>query len=75
MKVGAIDHEIIVTPDRMGMRRELRDVVLDPFNGVGTTTLVARKLDRNYIGIDISEQYYQKALDRIAEYERQPILL
>ena len=44
------------------------DLVLDPFNGVGTTTLVARKLKRKYIGIDISEQYCQKALGRIEEY-------
>lgn len=51
------------------------NLVLDPFNGVGTTTLVARKLDRNYIGIDISEQYSKKALERIEEYERQPALL
>lgn len=51
------------------------DLVLDPFNGVGTTTLVARKLRRNYIGIDVSEQYCQRALERIEEYERQPALL
>jgi len=51
------------------------DLVLDPFNGVGTTTLVARKLNRNYVGIDISEQYCQKALERIQEYEMQPALL
>lgn len=51
------------------------DLVLDPFNGVGTTTLVARKLHRNYIGIDVSEQYCQKALERITEYEMQPALL
>jgi len=51
------------------------DLVLDPFNGVGTTTLVAHKLQRNYIGIDISEQYCQKALERIEEYEQQPALL
>lgn len=51
------------------------DLVLDPFNGVGTATLVARKLNRNYVGIDISEQYCQKALERIQEYERQPALL
>ena len=47
------------------------DLVLDPFNGAGTTTLVARKRDRNYIGIDISEQYCRKALERIEEYEGQ----
>lgn len=43
------------------------DVVLDPFNGVGSTTAVARKLGRKYLGIDISEEYCQKALQRIKE--------
>jgi len=33
------------------------DIVLDPFNGAGTTTLVASKLSRRFIGVDISEQY------------------
>lgn len=30
---------------------------LDPFNGVGTTTAVAKKLSRKYLGIDISKEY------------------
>jgi len=41
------------------------DIVLDPFNGVGTTTFVAWKLKRRFIGIDISREYCEKALDRI----------
>jgi DNA modification methylase len=41
------------------------DLVLDPFNGVGTTTLVADRLDRNYIGIDISEEYCNIAKNRL----------
>jgi len=41
------------------------DVVLDPFNGVGTTTLVAKRLGRVYVGIDISEEYCKKAEERI----------
>jgi len=44
------------------------DVVLDPFNGAGTTTLVAHKLERNYIGIDMSETYCSVARDRIARH-------
>ncbi len=51
------------------------DVVLDPFNGTGTTTLVARKLGRHYIGIDISERYCEIAKKRIQDYEAQPRLL
>jgi len=41
------------------------DLVLDPFNGVGTTTLAAWKNQRRFIGIDISPQYCQTAIERI----------
>jgi len=42
------------------------DVVLDPFNGVGTTTAVARKTGRRYLGIDISQEYCDKAESRMS---------
>jgi DNA modification methylase len=41
------------------------DVILDPFNGVGTTTVVAKRLSRVYLGIDISQEYCKKAKERI----------
>jgi site-specific DNA-methyltransferase (adenine-specific) len=41
------------------------DLVLDPFNGVGTTTLAAWKTNRRFIGIDISSEYCEEALARI----------
>lgn len=41
------------------------DIVLDPFNGAGTSTYIAKKLNRKYIGIDISEQYCQTARSRV----------
>lgn len=41
------------------------DVILDPFNGAGTTTYVAKMLDRRYLGIDISEKYCKTANQRI----------
>jgi len=47
------------------------DIVLDPFNGAGTTTLTAYKLRRNYIGIDISEDYCKTAEERLIEEQRQ----
>jgi hypothetical protein len=40
--------------------------VLDPFNGAGTTGLVARRLFRNYIGIELNPEYAQMAQERIA---------
>ena len=42
------------------------DVVLDPFNGVGTTTVVAKRIGRKYLGIDISKDYCDKAENRIS---------
>jgi len=47
------------------------DIVLDPFNGVGTTTLIAHKLKRRYIGIDISEEYCRTAEQRLKDEQRQ----
>lgn len=43
------------------------DLVLDPFNGSGTTTAMAKKLDRRYIGIDISEEYCEMARRRLEQ--------
>jgi len=47
------------------------DIVLDPFNGAGTTTLVAYKFKRRYIGIDISEKYCKTAEERLKDELRQ----
>lgn len=40
-------------------------VVLDPFFGSGTTGAVAKRLGREYIGIDLNERYLEKAKQRI----------
>lgn len=43
-------------------------VVLDPFMGSGTTALVALQLQRNVIGIELSEEYCRMAEARVARY-------
>jgi len=42
------------------------DMILDPFNGAGTTTAVAKRLNRGFLGIDISELYCKTARDRLS---------
>lgn len=41
------------------------DVVLDPFMGVGTTGVVCKKLNRNFIGFELDETYFETAKNRI----------
>jgi site-specific DNA-methyltransferase (cytosine-N4-specific) len=43
-------------------------IVLDIFFGSGTTGLVAKKLGRNYIGIELNKEYIKIAEKRIGEY-------
>jgi site-specific DNA-methyltransferase (adenine-specific) len=40
------------------------DIVLDPMCGSGTTCKIAKKLGRNFIGIDMSKEYCQIAKNR-----------
>lgn len=41
------------------------DIVVDPFNGAGTTTVVAFRLRRRFIGVDISPEYCRTAFERL----------
>lgn len=49
------------------------DVILDPFSGSGTSCVAAYELNRNYIGIELKEDYYQLALSNIAEAKKSPV--
>lgn len=43
------------------------DTVLDPFMGSGTTGVVSKKSGRSFIGIELDEQYFNMAKNRIEE--------
>lgn len=43
------------------------DLILDPFMGSGTTGVAALKSGRNFIGIELDENYYKIAEERIKE--------
>jgi site-specific DNA-methyltransferase (adenine-specific) len=47
------------------------DIVLDPFLGSGTTSLVALKNGRHYNGYDTNKKYIELADRRISEYKSQ----
>jgi site-specific DNA-methyltransferase (adenine-specific) len=63
-----VDHPCQLPPALMRRLIELftrqGEVVLDPFNGAGTTTLCAEALRRRYVGIELSPRYHELASAR-----------
>lgn len=43
------------------------EIVLDPFMGIGSAGIACKMLNRRFIGIELDENYYKIAKDRIAE--------
>jgi DNA modification methylase len=43
------------------------DLVLDPFNGIGTTLVACQDLERNAVGFDINDKYGSIAKERLAQ--------
>jgi len=42
-------------------------IVLDPFIGSGTTAVIAQRLGRRYVGIDINQKYCEMAKERLVQ--------
>lgn len=60
-KPESLLHRVILASTNEG------DVVLDPFFGTGTTGVVAKKLGRNFIGIERDDAYIAAATERLAK--------
>jgi len=58
-KPEALLYRIIISTSNPG------DIVLDPFMGSGTTGAIAKKLGRNFIGIEKEDKYIKFANERI----------
>ena len=63
MAQRASPETLIETPIKAGCPQG--GVVLDPFMGAGTTGVVAKKLGRSYVGIELNEKYIEIAEKRI----------
>jgi len=63
-KPEALLSRIILSSTKIG------DIVLDPFLGSGTTAAVAKKYNRNWIGIEKEENYTLEAKKRIDNIEK-----
>lgn len=57
MPVKVMEHIIGTLPEDK--------IILDPFMGSGTTGVACKNLNRNFIGIELDENYYNIAKDRI----------
>ena len=44
------------------------DLVLDPFMGAGTTAVISKDTNRNFIGFEIDESYYNVSQRRLKEH-------
>lgn len=60
-KPESLLHRVILSTSNPG------DVILDPFFGTGTTGAVAKKLGRNFIGLEREHDYIAHARKRIAK--------
>jgi len=60
-KPESLLHRVILSSTEVG------DTILDPFFGTGTTGAVAKKLGRNFLGIEQDRDYIDIALKRIKE--------
>ncbi len=57
--------DLIETPIKAGCPKD--GIVMDIFMGSGTTAVVARQLDRNYLGIELNPEYIKLAEKRLAQ--------
>ena len=60
-KPEALLYRIIISTSNVG------DIILDPFMGTGTTAVVAKKLNRRYIGFETNELYVKAAEERLSK--------
>lgn len=56
--------------ERCPLDNNKEGIVIDPYSGSGTTCLAAKLLGKNYLGIDISEEYTNLAIARLHNFKK-----
>ncbi|OUD15673.1 DNA-methyltransferase [Thioflexithrix psekupsensis] len=49
------------------MSTDANDIVLDPFNGTGTTALAAKRLGRQFIGFELDQEYVEITKNKLTQ--------
>lgn len=47
------------------------DVVMDPFNGIGSTGYKALLMGRKYVGVELKESYYNVSVSNLKQAEEE----
>jgi site-specific DNA-methyltransferase (adenine-specific) len=50
---------------------EKEGIVIDPYSGSGTTLLAAKLLDKQFVGIELSEEYIEMSQNRLKYYDKE----
>jgi site-specific DNA-methyltransferase (adenine-specific) len=58
-------YPLYIIQELIKLLTDFDDIVLDPFNGSGTTCLAAKNLHRKYVGIEINPEYVKLAEQRL----------
>ena len=53
---------------------EEKSIVIDPFMGSGSTGVAAVSLNRNFIGMELDEDYFKIAKERIKKADRSTLV-
>jgi len=51
-------------------KKTIKQIIIDPFSGSGTTGTISLELNRSYIGIELSKEYTDKSIKRLKEKEK-----
>ena len=77
MKAQKIKHPAMFPPelaeDMINSWTNIDDIILDPFMGSGTTGVACKNLNRNFIGIELDEGYFNIAKERIEKVRGETI--